>query len=171
MINWPQIRAQFPAVGHLTYLNTAAGAIMPLSVAEAGKLYYDETAGEGDKFWDEWLHRVEEIRNNTSRFLNCSHEEIAFLTSASQAMSYLSLMFKDQGDVLTLDDEYPSTTIQWLYRGYYVTFVKPEQDKTYSIDAIRKQLTPGTKFIVISHVQSNTGFRIDLEEVSEFLPQ
>lgn len=168
MTDWAKIRLQFPALKSFTYLNTAGGAILPEKIGEAGKRYYDENVNGGDFYWNEWLQRVEDIRNKTAQFLQSSPEEIAFLSSVSQGMSYLALMFKGQGDVITFDDEYPSTSIPWLHAGFNVNFIKPKQDKTYSMEMIKDQITNSTKFLVISHVQSNTGFRIDLEEVAQY---
>lgn len=168
MIDWVKIRSQFPALKNYTYLVTAGGAILPEKVGAAGKRFYDENVNGGEVYWNEWLKRVEEVRVKTAQFLQSSPEEIAFLSSASQAMGYLALMFKGQGDVITFDDEFPSTTIPWLHAGFNVDFIKPQPDKTYSLEMIKDKITNSTKFLVISHVQSNTGFRINLEEAAEY---
>jgi len=48
MINWEEIRNQFPALKKYTYLNPAGGSPLSRSAADAGKRYFDEMLNEGD---------------------------------------------------------------------------------------------------------------------------
>lgn len=168
MIDWDSIRAQFPGLQNYTYLDSAAGGITPVSVADAGKRFYDESIEGGDIYWDTWRSRVSDVRSKVAAFLGATPEEIAFLTSTSQAISYLALMLKGKGEVLTMEDEYQATTIPWSHAGYKVTFVKPEADNSYTLDTIKKYIAPETRIFAMSHVQSPTGARLDIEAVAEF---
>jgi len=167
MVDWDKIRACFPVVKTVVYLNVAGGGPMPYSVGEESKKYFDEFVNKGDVAWDEWLDGIEEVRKKTAAFLNCTNSEIAFLTSASQTISYLALMFKGQGDVITFDDEFSTSTLPWVNLDYKVNFVKPNERNEYTAEIIEKNITESTRFLVISHVTSHTGFRADLQELAE----
>ncbi len=82
-------------------------------------------------------------------------------------MNLVAHFLKDKGAVLTMSDEFPSTTFPWLNQKTPVYFVEPE-NYGYPIEAIKKSLTPEIKILVTSYVQYKTGFRQDLELLGNF---
>ncbi len=82
-------------------------------------------------------------------------------------MSYVALMLKGKGSVVTMDDEFPSSTLPWINQGFCLNFAMPE-NKIYSAQIIDKYVDKNTKILVTSHVQSFTGFRQDLEKVGKY---
>jgi selenocysteine lyase/cysteine desulfurase len=82
-------------------------------------------------------------------------------------MNLAAQMLKDRGPVLTMRDEFPSTTFPWINQGTKIKFVEPT-DYGYSIDDIKNTLTSDIKILVTSYVQYNTGFRQDLEALGKF---
>jgi selenocysteine lyase/cysteine desulfurase len=69
--------------------------------------------------------------------------------------------------VLTMRDEFPSTTFPWLNQGTQIIFVEAE-NYGYSIENIKKAITPDVKILISSYVQYCTGFRQDLEVLGNF---
>ncbi|MEN8118160.1 MAG: aminotransferase class V-fold PLP-dependent enzyme [Bacteroidota bacterium] len=167
MVDWNEIRKQFPVCEKYVYLNPAGGSPMSRSASEAGQLFYKEMLEFGDTYWDTWLERTEVIRSALAEFIGAKREEIGFTTNTSHGMNLVAQMLKDKGTVLTMRDEFPSTTFPWLNQGVKVKFVEPKNHK-YPIENIRKTLTPDVKILVISYVQYSTGFRQDLEALGEF---
>ncbi len=167
MIDWEKIRSYFPATSNYVYLNPAGGSPMPIQAANEGKQFYDEMLSGGDAFWDEWLERQESVRYKLAKFINGEPEEIAFCQNTSHGMSIVASILEGKGDVLTLQDEFPSSTYPWIHKGITVNFVKPEKG-VYSIENIKKAVTDKTKILVASYVQYNTGFKMDLEELGNF---
>jgi cysteine desulfurase / selenocysteine lyase len=162
MTNWEEIRKQFPVLEKTTYLNPAGGSPMSLSAAAEGKRYFDEMVNEGDLPYEKWMERTEETRHQLSALINASPAEIGFTTNTSTGMNIISLMLKGVGDVLTLRDEFPSSTIGWINNGFKVSFVEP-LNYTYPVEEIEKQITPQKKILVASYVQYRTGYRQDLK--------
>src|SRR5689334_25057628 len=87
MIDWPDIRSQFPVTEDSVYLNTAAAGPLGRATAQAGSLYYEQMMNDGDVHWDEWLVRREEVRAQVARFINAEPDEIGFTTNTSSGMN------------------------------------------------------------------------------------
>ncbi len=161
MVDWNKIRSQFPAAKKYIYLNAAGGSPISRSTAREGRRFYDEILAGGDVPWEEWLKRIEEVRGKVARFLNADRDEVAFTVNTSQGMNLIARILKGKGGVLTMNDEFPSSTIPWLNQKYKVRFVKPEK-AVYSLEKIEENITQDTGIIVTSHVQFCTGFKQDL---------
>jgi len=166
MTNWEEIRKQFPVLQKSIYLNPAGGSPMSLSAAKEGKRYFDEMVSEGDSPYEEWMERTEEARHKLSRLINASPSEIGFTTNTSTGMNLISLMLNGVGEVLTLRDEFPSSTIPWINNGFNVRFVEPVNYE-YLVEEIEKYISPQTKILVASYVQYRTGYRQDLSALGQ----
>jgi selenocysteine lyase/cysteine desulfurase len=162
--DWKTVRAVVRALKKYTDLLAPGAAPLARPVAEAGARYYEEALAHGDAYWDKWLARMEEARGALARFINASPQEVAFTLNTSHGMSLVAGAFKGRGTVLTMRDEFPSSTLAWLNAGYKVRFVEPENGK-YPVENIEKALTRDVKILVTSFVEYRTGFRQDLEAV------
>jgi cysteine desulfurase / selenocysteine lyase len=167
MVNWNEIREEFPVCKKLVYLNPAGGSPVSKSAAGEAVRYYNEMLENGDTCWDEWLIRTEGVRLKLAEFINAGKEEIAFTTNTSHGMNHVVQILKGSGSVLTMRDEFPSSTFPWLNQGIDVCFAEPENG-VYSLNSIEKAITPEVKILVSSYVQYRTGFRQDLEKLGAF---
>jgi selenocysteine lyase/cysteine desulfurase len=167
MVNWEQIRKEFPVCGNYVYLNPAGGSPMSVSAAAGAKSYIDEMLELGDLPYDRWMEKVSDIRAKMARFIGAQKEEIAFVPNTSSGMSYIAHMLKGMGEVVTMEDEFPSGTIPWLNLDYTLHFVKSNHGR-YTTERIEKTLTPRTRILVTSHVQYRTGYRQDLQALGRF---
>lgn len=167
MVDWKQIRNEFPVCEKYIYLNAAGGSPVSRSAADAGRQFYTEMLEFGDTFYEKWLGRAESTRKKVADYMGASEKEIAFTTNTSHGMNLVAQMLTGKGDVITMQDEFPSTTYPWLNQGVHVQMVSPV-DGRYPLDVIEKKLTPKTKILVTSYVQYNTGFRQDLEALGKF---
>lgn len=149
------------------YLNPAGGSPVSQSAANEGKRFYDEMLEFGDIYWETWLERSEKVRSDLAKFIGADREEIGFTTNTSHGMNLVAQFLKDKGTVLTMRDEFPSTTFPWLNQKTEIKFVEPTENG-YPIDAIKKSITPDVKILVTSYVQYCTGFRQDLAKLGEF---
>jgi selenocysteine lyase/cysteine desulfurase len=182
MIDWNKVREEFPVCKKYVYLNPAGGSPVSLSAANEGKRFYDEMLEFGDIYWDKWLERTEKVRSQLAGFIGADREEIGFTTNTSHGMNLVAQFLKNTGEgrdkgrdkgkenaatVLTMRDEFPSTTFPWLNQGTQIKFVEPN-NYGYSIEDIKRALTPDIKVLISSYVQYCTGFRQDLEELGRF---
>ena len=127
--------------------------------------YHEEMLAEGDAPWDRWLDEVEMVRSNVARLLNAAPEEIAFTYSSSHGMNLVAQILRPRGEVLTLADEFPSSTLPWLQQGCAVRFLESGPAGRVTIPAVEAALSPDTAVHVTSHVQYATGFRQNLEDL------
>ena len=169
-INWDEIRSQFPVASKKVYLDAAEASPIPNEVVRAGSRYYEDMSRKGILNWDYWESSREKTRKGVSDLINADKEEIAFVGSTSHGMNILSQMLMGSGAVVTMEDEYPASTIPWIHHGYRVRFVKPVNQK-YPIEEIEKIIKKDTRILVNSHVQFSTGFCQDLEAVGKLCKQ
>ena len=164
MINWDEIRKQFPVTDNFTYLNTAAAGPLARPTHNAAAEYYDLMMSDGDVHWDDWLAQREEVRKKVAAFINAEPDEIGLTTNTSSGMNVIVDALETRGEVISCDLEFPVSTLPWMNRRIPVHLVK-SVDGTIDIDDLRGAMTAQTGSISISHVQFSNGFRIDLEEL------
>lgn len=164
--NWPEIRSRFPAIERCIYLNTAAGAPMSKYAADDARSYLDEMYSVGDRSWDEWLRRVEQIRAEVARFIGGSPEGVALLPNTSLGVNFAVAMLPP-GEVLLLAEDFPSLTLPWLLQKFPPRFIQPDADGVVPLDRIEEAIGPETRYLAVSQVQFRTGFRIDLTALAQ----
>ena len=164
MIDWSNIRKQFPVTGNSVYLNTAAAGPLAESTAKAGAAYYEQMMNDGDVHWDEWLARREEVRAQVARFINAEPDEIGFTTNTSSGMNLIIDALEKHGEVISCDLEFPVTTIPWMHRRIPVHLVKSVEGVVRPED-LSTAMNTRTGIISMSYVQYSNGFRSNLEEL------
>jgi selenocysteine lyase/cysteine desulfurase len=180
MVDWNKVREEFPVCKKYIYLNPAGGSPVSLSAANEGKRFYDEMLEFGDIYWEKWLERTDKVRKELASFIGADREEIGFTTNTSHGMNLVAQFLKNISEgggrgegkekaatVLTMRDEFPSTTFPWINQKTEIKFIEPE-NYGYTIENIKKTLTPDIKILIASYVQYCTGFRQDLEELGNF---
>jgi cysteine desulfurase/selenocysteine lyase len=164
MINWSDIRKQFPVTSHSVYLNTAAAGPLAISTQHAATQYYLQMMNDGDVHWDDWLAKREQVRAQVARFINAELDEIGFTTNTSAGMNLIIDSLENHGEVVSNDLEFPVTTIPWMHRRIPVHIVKAIGG-VVTTEAIRASMDVRTGIIATSYVQYSNGFRTDLEEL------
>jgi selenocysteine lyase/cysteine desulfurase len=165
MIDWGDIRNQFPVTRNSVYLNTAAAGPLAQSTARAAALYYEQMMNDGDVRWDEWLEKREQVRAQVAQFINAEPDEIGFTTNTSSGMNIIIDALENHGEVVSCDLEFPVTIIPWMHRRIPVHIVKSEAGVVRSED-LRGAMNTRTGVISLSYVQYSNGFRANLEEVA-----
>jgi selenocysteine lyase/cysteine desulfurase len=165
MINWDDVRAQFPVTAGSVYLNTAAAGPLAQSTARAGAFYYEQMMNDGDVHWDEWLAQREQVRARVAAFINAEPEEIGFTTNTSTGMNLIVDALEKHGEVISCDLEFPVTTIPWMHRRIPVHIVKSVAGVVRTED-LRAAMNTRTGILSMSYVQYSNGFRSDLEELA-----
>ena len=164
MINWDDIRKQFPVTENSTYLNSAAAGPLSRSTMAAATEYYQQMMNDGDIHWDEWLEKREEVRRKVARFINAEPDEIGLTTNTSSGMNVIIDALETHGEVVSCDLEFPVSTLPWMNRRIPVHLVKSIAGGV-TIGDIRGAMNVRTGIICMSHVQYSSGFRIQLEEL------
>jgi selenocysteine lyase/cysteine desulfurase len=164
MINWDDVRKQFPVTETSTYLNAAAAGPLSQATVAAATEYYQQMMDDGDTHWDEWLEKREAVRRKIAAFINAEPDEIALTTNTSSGMNVIIDALETHGEVISCDLEFPVSTLPWMNRRIPVHLVTSDRGNV-AIEDIAKAMNVRTGIICVSHVQYSTGFRIDLEAV------
>lgn len=159
-----ELRALLPAANSHTWLNAAASSPAPRPVYEAMTAHLAETLEKGDLPYPKWIAFKEATRARMARFIGAAPEELAFTPSTSFGFHVVAQMLKARGveEVLTLESEFPSTTLPLLYDGLTLSGVRPRADGRFTLEDVAAALTPRTGAVAVSVVQFASGFRIDL---------
>lgn len=162
VINWDEIRKQFPVTESVTYLNTAAAGPLAHATAQAAIEYYHQMMLDGDIHWDDWLAKREHVRRSVAQFINAEPDEIGLTTNTSSGMNLIVDALENHGEVISCDLEFPVSTIPWMNRRIPVHLVKSRGGEV-ALENISSAMNVRTGIISLSHVQFSNGFRIDLE--------
>jgi selenocysteine lyase/cysteine desulfurase len=165
MLDWANVRKQFPVTNNSVYLNTAAAGPLAESTARAGALYYGQMRDDGDVHWDNWLAKREEVRAQVARFINAEPDEIGFTTNTSSGMNLIIDALEKHGEVISCDLEFPVTTIPWMNRRIPVHLVKSVEGVVQT-DDLKAAMNTRTGILSLSYVQFSNGFRSNLEELA-----
>ena len=162
MINWDEIRKQFPVTENSTYLNAAAAGPLSRATMAAATNYYQQMMNDGDIHWDEWLAKREDVRRKVAALINAEPDEIALTTNTSSGMNVIVDALETHGEVISCDLEFPVTTLPWMNRRIPVQLVKSVVGEV-RIDDVVAAMNVRTGIISLSHVQYSNGLRMDLE--------
>lgn len=165
MINWADVRANFPVTKNSVYLNTAAAGPLATSTANAAALYFEQMKNDGDVHWDEWLARREAVRAQVASFINAEPDEIGLTINTSSGMNLIVDALEKHGEVVSCDLEFPVTTIPWMNRRIPVHLVRSEAGVVRAED-LRAAMNTRTGIISLSYVQYSNGFKSNLEELA-----
>ncbi len=139
-MDWDRVRKLFPATESFVYLNAAEGSPVSIVSAAEAKTFYDEILREGDLPWERWLRKMEDVRKKVAKFINADEKEIAFILNTSHGMNLVAQMLKGaKSEVVTMEDEFPSSTLPWLNLGYELRFVK-SKNAIYLIEDIERNI-------------------------------
>lgn len=159
------MRELFPALRRYAYLNAASSSPLATPVADAAAAFLRETQEHGDVRFPAWLAFKEQLHERLGRLLNVPAAQVAFTPSTSMGFHLVAELLRRRGvrEVLTLEGEFPSTTIPFLNLGLKLRVVKPRPDGRYPIEDLAAALTPQTGAVAVSAVQYASGFLIDLD--------
>ncbi|HXL81970.1 MAG TPA: aminotransferase class V-fold PLP-dependent enzyme, partial [Pyrinomonadaceae bacterium] len=156
MIDWSEIRKQFPVTENSVYLNTAAAGPLPRATSDAASDYYRLMMNDGDIHWDEWLAKREEVRRKVAAFINAEPDEVALTTNTSSGMNVIIDALENHGEVISCDLEFPVSTLPWMNRRIPIHLVKAIEGQVQTQD-IRDAMNVRTGVICLSHVQFSNG--------------
>lgn len=166
MINWDDIRKQFPVTETKTYLNSAAAGPLCERVAQAATTYYQQMMSDGDVHWDEWLSQRESVRKKIAALINAEPDEIGLTTNTSSGMNVIIDALEGRGEVISCELEFPVSTLPWLHRRIPVHLLQAVAGEL-QFDDLTQAMTDQTGIISLSHVQYSNGFRINLEQLGQ----
>lgn len=162
------------ACNEVIHFNNAGASLMPVPVSEAlhSFLQSEENIG-GYETAALYSKQLDRIYSSTSRLLNCSADEVAFVENATRAwqLAFYSLKFKSGDKILTTMAEYGSNVVAYIQQtkrlGVEVVFVPNDVNGQIDINALSNLIDDKVKLISITHIPTGGGLVNPAKEVGK----
>jgi len=172
-MNLEEARKQFPHIEKgIIYLNHGSISPIPNVVRLGVDKYYQRraTSDIGMRPWTDDL--AWETKSKVAAMLQTKPERLAFVHNTADGVSILSSGIEwQEGDrVLLYKYEYPANVYPYLLlkrKGVEIDYMD-SKDHRITLDLIKSSVTPKTKLLALSVVQSVTGHRCDIEAIGKF---
>jgi isopenicillin-N epimerase len=172
---WQGVRAKFLIPRRVCFMNAANLCPTSLPVVEAlekNTRTYD--AEPSPTVRTGLTQKKEEARRLLAEAMRVTPEEIVITRNTSEGNNLISsgLQLGAQDEVLVFSDNHPSNLNAWREKarrfGYTVTSVaqvSPHPGADFYVDAFSKAITARTKVVAITHVSSNSGDLLPVNEI------
>jgi cysteine desulfurase / selenocysteine lyase len=159
-MDWCGVRAEFPALAHRTFLNTATFGQLPARTSAAVNRHLERRNETACEDFLSWFDDTDEIRASIAQLIHCEAGDIAFAMNAASALSlFLHGIDWREGDrIVTLRDEFPN-------QYYFGASLADRGVELVERDEI-ESLPQRTRAVVLSTVNYTTGYRPNLEVIS-----
>lgn len=171
------IREQIPCLRGRVYLNAGGIGPSPRPVTETLvrlALQVGEEGPDGMAFSREEFTRARETREKIARFIGASSDEITLARCTAEGYDMVGhgLRWQPGDEVIYGTGDHPAARAIWaiLARRHGI---KPipwdvrDGDPEAILDDVRRLITPRTRLISVSHVNSENGLRIPARELAE----
>jgi selenocysteine lyase/cysteine desulfurase len=166
-INWEKIRKKyFPALNKLTYIMAASASPLNKEAFKKALWYYNDMLMFGDIHYDSFNKEVEVLRDIIANYINAESDEIAFLYNTTSGMNIIANILDNKNEIIYPSIEFPASVHIFKRKGFICKKIIDE-NRNYSIHNYVKSMSPKTKYVINSYVQSLTGFKQNLEKVGE----
>lgn len=165
-VDWNAVRAEFPALAHWTYLNSATFGQLPRATVRAVERHFARRDEMACSDFLSWFDDADRVRGRIAQLIGASAGDIAFIHSANAALSLLlgGLSWSPGDRIVTLQDEFPNNTYApAVLERLGVELVETPWERFYD------SITARTRLVIVSTVNYTNGFAAPLEEMSAFL--
>jgi len=172
---WSQVQRAFRVDRSLINLNNGGVSPAPVAVEEALRRYQEySNLAPAHNMWRVLEPQRETVRRDLAELFGCDAEEIALTRNASEALEICQLGFdlRPGDEVLATDQDYGRMLDTFRQRerrdGVVLKLFPlpvPLDDPGVVVDLYRRQLTPRTRLILVSHMVNLTGQVLPAREV------
>jgi L-cysteine/cystine lyase len=167
-----EIRAEFPVLDRLAYLNAGTFGPLPRRSADAITEWTRRSLEEGrfgHAFFEEVIAMRTRLREELGALIGADASTLAITTSTTEGCNIVvsGLGLGPGDEVVTTDSEHPGLIGGLRTTGAQIREAAiqdlPAAD---AIEAIEREITPATKLIALSHVIWTTGQVIPVERLA-----
>ena len=109
-MDWNAVRAEFSALSHWTFLNTATFGQLPRRATEAVARHF--AARDEAACWNflEWFDDADRLRESLARLIHANGADIAFIPGAAHALALVmsGIELAPEDNIVTLRDDFPN---------------------------------------------------------------
>jgi cysteine desulfurase/selenocysteine lyase len=161
--DWQALRAEFPALAHWTFLDTATFGQLPRRAVQAVARHFTHRDELACSDFLDWFDDADRLRGMIGRLIGAGADDIAFVPNAATALGLLveKIPWRAGDRVVTLRDEFPNN----LYRAKVLARRGVEAVEARWPELL-KALEAPARLVLVSTVNYTTGFRVPLGEVA-----
>jgi len=170
------IRADFPVLSEVIYLDSAATSLSPEPVLAAMLEYehvYRANAGRGvhrlaqiatQKYWD--------ARVKVKRFVGAGTGELVFTKNTTEAVNLVArgLPWRKGDRVVTTLLEHHSNLLPWMRvrdrHGIDLRIIPSSADGTLDMADLEREITEGTRLVAVTHASNVLGNVVPVREIA-----
>jgi len=171
MVDWKRVREDFPVTKERIYFISAGMSPLPTPVLTRIVEEYSKLNTAGDIHWERDIASYKALCSRLAWHIGAGPGDLSITMNTSTVMSIVAMSLKREGgdfNVVSMTEEFPSTTVPFEYQGLAMKYVKPEGAR-YPVDKVLGAVDEGTRAVLTSYVQYSTGFRQDLEALGREL--
>lgn len=164
-------RMLFPTISETIHLSSCSQSAISLPVKESIQSYLTSWTENGMD-WIGWMNKVNEAKIAFARLINASPDEIAVLSSVSDAASSFAASLDYIGNrkkVVTTDIDFPCIGHVWLAqerRGAHVSFLTDRNNEIH-LEQYEQAIDETTLVTSVPYVSYYNGFIQDVKAISE----
>ncbi|HSV82565.1 MAG TPA: aminotransferase class V-fold PLP-dependent enzyme [Ramlibacter sp.] len=164
-------RALFPILASKAQLSSCSQSALAQPVAQAIQDYLQGWSERGMD-WMGWMTAVNDARAEFARLINARPEDIAVLSSVSDAASAIASALDfgaERNGIVVSEIDFPSVGHVWLAqerKGAQVRFVPADEGFGTSVEAYAAAIDARTRLVSVSHVAYGNGFRQDVASIA-----
>ncbi|MFX1369604.1 MAG: aminotransferase class V-fold PLP-dependent enzyme [Promethearchaeota archaeon] len=167
------IEERFPTLSTMTYLNSAATGMPPITTVNAMKKYLDDRIDAKGSF-EETLNKFKAIRELLANLLGGREDQYAFVASTSAGINSFahSVQYPSGSNIVLCDLEFPSNYIPWQnVSRLYNTDLRVVESKNGAapLEMYKELVDENTRVVAVSQVQFSSGFRSDLKALAKLV--
>ncbi|MEA2075149.1 MAG: cysteine desulfurase [Euryarchaeota archaeon] len=170
-----RIRADFPIVNDIIYLDSAATSLTPEPVVEAVLSYYREynaNVGRGVYRLSQVVsQKYKDAHSKVAEFIGANEGEVVFTKNTTEAINMIAYGRKwTKGDeIVTTLLEHHSNFLPWLRlreQGVRVKIVEPSKTGIFELSDFEHAISTRTKLVAVTHVSNVLGTISPIKEIA-----
>lgn len=115
-----------------------------------------------------WNAELSQAREDAGKLINAAGKDIAFVADVATGMNFISNMLPQRGkEVVIYENDFPSVALPWPNQGHKVLKIPATTNGIITPELLAGTFTPNTSVLVLSMVQYNSGFKIDLGAIGQ----
>lgn len=181
---WDHVRDQFLLSRSTTFFNPGTMGVISKPVYDKMVAHLYKTAVDiaewnyGDDYtWMTGYWPMINLRTKIGQIIGAHPQEIALTENVTSGMSYIAmgLNLKAGDEVLTTDQEHSGGLGAWQVREKrdgivlrQTPFPKPVKDTAEVLAWVKKNVTPATRVIMLSHMITGSGAILPIKEICQW---
>ncbi|MDZ7640314.1 MAG: aminotransferase class V-fold PLP-dependent enzyme [Bryobacterales bacterium] len=167
-IDWQSVRAEFPALAHTTWLNSATFGQVPMRAQLAISRHFERRNRLGGRDFLHWFGAADAIRQDVALLFDAKSEDVAFIPHTACALSLFvnGINWRAGDEVVTFEDEFPNQIYAAAMledRGVRLVRARPREWQA--------ALSERTRLVAISQTNYSTGVEAPVSEMAATLRQ